>query len=128
VHGGGANMAVRRGHVKMLDREKLLEDCDDEASFANHCLQIFVKETQADIDSIALALGKSDLAQVARLAHRIKGASATIRARFLLEEAARLQVLGDEERGDEAALSFARLRADFENFRRFIVTLPPLPD
>jgi HPt (histidine-containing phosphotransfer) domain-containing protein len=121
-------MALACGCSKPLDCKKLLEDCDDETSFANRCLQIFVRETQVDMDSIAAALGKNDYPQVARLAHRIKGASASIRARFLQEEAARLQVFGGEEQGAEANLCFSRLRAEFDNFKRFITTLPPLPD
>jgi HPt (histidine-containing phosphotransfer) domain-containing protein len=121
-------MAVECRRFKPLDRKKLLEDCDDETSFANRCLHIFVRETQVDMDSMAAALGNNDFPQVARLAHRIKGASATIRARFLREEAARLQILGDEEQGTEANICFSRLKTEFDNFKRFIATLPPLPD
>jgi HPt (histidine-containing phosphotransfer) domain-containing protein len=121
-------MALARGRSKPMDCKKLLEDCDDEASFVNRCLQMFVRETQVDLDSIAAALGKHDYPQVARLAHRIKGASASIRARYLQDEAARLQVFGGEELAAEANLCFSRLRAEFDNFKRFIGALPPLPD
>jgi HPt (histidine-containing phosphotransfer) domain-containing protein len=121
-------MTLACGRSKPLDCKKLLEDCDEETSFANRCLQIFVRETQVDMDSIAAALGENDYPQVARLAHRIKGASASIRARFLQEEAARLQVVGGEEQGTEANLCFSRLRAEFDNFKRFIASLPFLPD
>jgi HPt (histidine-containing phosphotransfer) domain-containing protein len=80
-----------------LHRKKLLEDCNDGTSFANRFPHVFVRKTQVDMDSIAVALGKNDFPQVARLSHRIKGASATIRARFLREKAARLQVFGSED-------------------------------
>jgi HPt (histidine-containing phosphotransfer) domain-containing protein len=113
---------------KKLDRQKLLEDCDGEASFANQCLQMFVRETQADLDAISAAFKKEDLVQVSWLAHRIKGASASIRAGFLSEEAARLNLLGCQGKRSEAAVCFARLQAEFDDFKKFVVTLPRLPD
>ncbi len=44
-------MATVFRRTKPLDFKKLLEDCDDKASSANRCLQVFVRETQADMDS-----------------------------------------------------------------------------
>jgi HPt (histidine-containing phosphotransfer) domain-containing protein len=113
---------------KRLDRKKLLDDCDGEAAFANRCLQIFVRETQGDIDAISTAFNNNDLAQVSRLAHRIKGASASIRAAFLRDEAALLDQLGCKGKEFEAAACFARLRTEFDNFKKFVATLPRLPD
>ena len=113
---------------KPLDRRRLLKDCDGETSYVNRCLQIFVKETQGDIEAISAAFGNNDLAQVSRLAHRIKGASAAIRAGFLREEAARLNALGCKGSGSEAVMCFARLRTEFDDFKRFVDTLPSFPD
>jgi two-component system sensor histidine kinase/response regulator len=113
---------------KRLDQSKLLEDCDGEASYVNHCLQLFVRETQGDIDAISAAFKDNDLARVSRLAHRIKGASASIRADFLRDEAARLDVLGGKGDGFEAAASFARLQTEFDDFKKFVAALPSLPD
>jgi HPt (histidine-containing phosphotransfer) domain-containing protein len=121
-------MAVAFKHSKPLDRKKLLEDCDEEVSFVNRCLQIFVRDTEIDMDGISAALEKHDFRRAAGLAHRIKGASATIRARFLQEEAARLQAMSTEEHGEEAAQCFSRLKSEFDNFKRFIAALPPLSD
>lgn len=124
----GFFMARVSESLQRLDCKKLLEDCDDEAAFANRCLQVFVGQTQVDMEGIAAALSANDLSQVARLAHRIKGASASIRATFLREEAARLNLFGSEGMGAEAAASFARLQAEFDDFKKFIATLPPLLD
>jgi len=113
---------------KQLDRSKLLEDCDGEAAYVNRCLQIFVRETQSDMDGISAAFRKNDLAQVSRLAHRIKGASASIRAAFLRDKAAHLDVLGSQGNAFEAATCFARLQMEFDNFKEFVATLPRLPE
>jgi HPt (histidine-containing phosphotransfer) domain-containing protein len=121
-------MQTASNNTKRLDRKKLLDDCDGEASFANRCLQIYVRETQGDIDAISAAFSDSDLAKVSRLAHRIKGASATIRAAFLRDEAALLNQLGGKGKEFEAAASFARLRAEFDDFKEFVATLPRLSD
>jgi HPt (histidine-containing phosphotransfer) domain-containing protein len=121
-------MAVACRRSKPLDCKRLLEDCDDETSFANRCLQVFVRDTEADIDSIAAALGRNDFPRVAGLAHRIRIASASIRARFLQKEAAQLHVFCREGREEESMHCFARLRVEFDSFKRFIAALPPLPD
>lgn len=121
-------MATGSEGSEPLDCEKLLEECDDEPLLVNRCLQIFSRVTQKDMDGIAEALSQNDFSQVAKLAHRIKGASATIRAEFLRGEAERLEALGRE--GDSAELRecFARLQAEFDNFKTFIATLPLSPD
>ncbi len=121
-------MAIPLESQKPLDRSKLVEECDDEPSLVNRYLHIFVRETQLDMDGVAAALNNNDFYRVARLAHRIKGASASIRAEFLREEAERLEVLGSK--GDSADLRecFARLRTEFVDFKRFISTLPPSAD
>jgi HPt (histidine-containing phosphotransfer) domain-containing protein len=121
-------MATTSESPPPLDREKLLEECDDEPSFANRCLHVFARETQVDMDGIAAALGNNDFSQVAKLAHRIKGASASIRAEFLREEAARLEALGGKAELAAAGECFARLRTEFDHFKEFIATLPILPD
>ena len=121
-------MQTAHKNQKPLDRGKLLEDCDGEASYVNRCLQIFVRETQGDIEAISAAFRNNDLGQVSRLAHRIKGASASIRAEFLRDEAARLDVLGCKGKGLEATACFARLQTEFDNFKKFVATLPSLLD
>ena len=121
-------MRTERKAQKKFDRRKLLEDCDGEAAFANRCLQIFVRETQADLDAISAAFRENDLARVSRFAHRINGASASIRAGFLREEAARLDLLGGERKKSEAAVCFAGLRVEFDKFKKFVAALPRLPD
>jgi two-component system, sensor histidine kinase and response regulator len=110
--------------ARAFDHEKFLEDCDDEPSFVSRYLNLFVKVTQDDIDGIAVALGENDFKQVSQLAHRIKGASASIRAEFLREEAARLEHLSGKGESAAAGECFARLRAEFEHFKKFIAALP----
>jgi HPt (histidine-containing phosphotransfer) domain-containing protein len=119
-------MAIGNRPCKPLDRKRLLEDCDEEASFANQCLRLYVRDTRIDIECIEAALGSRDFSRVARLAHRIKGASASIRAQFMSEMAARLHVFGEQGLEHEVSLCFAQLRKEFDKFERFIATLPLL--
>jgi HPt (histidine-containing phosphotransfer) domain-containing protein len=117
-------MAARLKGLLPLNCEKLLEDCDDEQSFANRCLHVFVRSAQADIDGIAAALHRHDFPQIVELAHRLKGASAAIKAEFLLQEAARLEAFGRKEELAAVGECFARLQSEFDHFRKFIATLP----
>ena len=121
-------MATIPDRSSLLDDEKLLEECDNEQSFANKCLHVFVRVAQADMSDISAALDRNDFSQIARLAHRIKGASASIRAEFLREQAARLEVLGSQEKSVAVSECYARLKAEFEHFEKFVATLPNIPD
>ena len=121
-------MTTKLESPQPVDREKLLAECDDEQSYANRCLHIFVRDVQVDMDGIAAALDRSDSAQIVRLAHRIKGASASIKAEFLRRRSARLEVLGDKAELAAAGECFARLQTEFERFKKYIATLPFFPD
>jgi HPt (histidine-containing phosphotransfer) domain-containing protein len=117
-------MAARLKGSLPIDREKLLEECDDEQSFANLCLHIFVRSAQTDIDGIIEALKRNDFLQIVELAHRLKGASAAIKAEFLMQEAARLEAFGREEELAAVGECFARLQVEFDRFKKFIAALP----
>ena len=121
-------MAAKRKNTKPLDHKRLLEECDEEHSFANRCLHVFIRETQTDMDGIAAALAGKDFQEIARLAHRIKGASASIRAEFLQEKATLLE--GSAGTGNHADVDdcLARLKLEFERFNQYIAALTKYPD
>jgi HPt (histidine-containing phosphotransfer) domain-containing protein len=117
-------MTTKRVTSHLLDRRKLLEDCDEELAFARKCLHVFVKETHVDLKNIASAFDRKKLRDVARLAHRIKGASASIRAEFLRQRAAILEAMASDGDSIAADACFARLQAEFELFSRYVASLP----
>jgi HPt (histidine-containing phosphotransfer) domain-containing protein len=117
-------MPTRLKSPPPLDREKLLEECEDEQSFANRCLHVFVRCAQTDIDGITAALYENDFAQIVEMAHRLKGASSAIRAEFLRQEAARLEAFGRKEASAAVEECFARLQTEFDRFKKFVGTLP----
>jgi HPt (histidine-containing phosphotransfer) domain-containing protein len=121
-------MATKSEIPPPLDRERLLAECDDEQSFVNQCLQIFVRDAQADLKGISIALARNDFPQIARLAHRIKGASASIRADFLRQQAAHLETLGSKQELCAAEECFTRLQIEFEEFKNFISIVTSLPE
>jgi HPt (histidine-containing phosphotransfer) domain-containing protein len=111
-----------------LDRKKLLAECDDEQAFANRCLHVFVRETQADMKGIAAALEHNDFPGIVRRAHRIKGASSSIRAEFLKQQAAYLEILGNEEDLVAVRECYARLKVEFKHFKSFVNQLHSVTD
>ncbi len=121
---GKSFMATKSEIPQPLDCEKLLVECDEDQSFAHRCLHIYVRDAQTDMNGIATALDKADFTQITRLAHRIKGSSASIRAEFLRHHAAALEALGRREELAAAGECFVRLQAEFEHFKRFVATLP----
>lgn len=116
-------MTSKTRNPNPVDREKLLEDCEDEQAFAVRCLHLFARNTQADINGIAAALDRNDFPEVARLAHRINGASASIRAEFLRQQASRLEQLAADEEPAATGDCFDRLRTELEHFNQYIASL-----
>jgi HPt (histidine-containing phosphotransfer) domain-containing protein len=117
-------MAAKQKRLKPLDQKRLLEECDEEQSFADRCLRVFIRDTQADMDAIAVALAGKDFPEIVRLAHRIKGASASIRAEFLREKAEHLENSALTGASTRTINCIALLKSEFEHFSRYIAALP----
>jgi HPt (histidine-containing phosphotransfer) domain-containing protein len=117
-------MTAKKKSLKPLDHGKLLEECDHEQSFADRCLRVFIRDTRTDMDAIIAALAGNDFPEIARLAHRIKGASASIRAEFLREKAEHLENSALTRVSTPVYDGIALLKIEFEHFSRYIAALP----
>jgi HPt (histidine-containing phosphotransfer) domain-containing protein len=106
--------------VTPLDCFILLDLYKDESSMICGILGLFIEETLKDMDDLIAARGSHNSDRLAVLAHRVKGAAASIGARSLREGAALLEASG--RKGDLAAACdrLTRLQAEFESFRKFI--------
>ncbi|MHB0936466.1 MAG: response regulator [Armatimonadota bacterium] len=105
--GGGAMPAQREAAPAVLSLEMtaleeqlpvnmqdLLKRCAGKESFALHMLAQFVERTGGEIDEIKAAIERQDSAAVKELAHRIKGAAATLAAEQLRQCAAQIEEYG----------------------------------
>jgi signal transduction histidine kinase/CheY-like chemotaxis protein/HPt (histidine-containing phosphotransfer) domain-containing protein len=91
----------------VLDRSVLDELTGGDAALAASVLRDFAASTEADVARLSESLEADDLDEVARQAHRIKGASSTVGAERLRVVAARLETEAGE-RVDRASLDGLR--------------------
>lgn len=71
--------------------DELLARCAGQASICKTVVAKFVEQMNGDLPQLVQAIESSDHEQVARLAHRIKGASANVAVEDLRSIAARLE-------------------------------------
>lgn len=76
---------------KTLDREELLARCLGSAEFAMRVLGKFQARLEQDLADVDQALQDQDWDLLAHLAHRIKGASASVSAALVRRRAAELE-------------------------------------
>jgi HPt (histidine-containing phosphotransfer) domain-containing protein len=79
---------------EIFAREKLLANCMGEEDLMRRLVGMFRRQTAADIDALSAALKRGDAPEVARVAHRIKGASANMCADPMASLAARVESAG----------------------------------
>ena len=103
-----------------LNCEKLLSYFEDQPSTIAQLLDLFIKETQADMAGLIRACRTMNSARIASLAHRVKGAASSIGAEPLRVEAARLEALGRSGNLTEAHDCIAGLQAAFETFNNYV--------
>jgi HPt (histidine-containing phosphotransfer) domain-containing protein len=110
-----------------LECDKLLEEWSDNPQFIRKILNSFIRETQTDIDTLAVAFDSHDAGRAVSTSHRLKGAAATIGAEPLRAEAARIEALGRKGQLMEALDGVTRLRVEFERFCSYVSRLPLPP-
>lgn len=80
----------------LLDTDELLARCMGNIEFAERLLAKFQGRLDEDIAELEAAVQAEDVDVVARVAHRIKGASANVAAHDLRQRAAEIEQLARE--------------------------------
>jgi CheY-like chemotaxis protein/HPt (histidine-containing phosphotransfer) domain-containing protein len=93
--------------------ERFMGDWD----FVQMLLEKFERQTDADLEQLEQLVAARNAEQTALLAHRLKGAAASLSAESLAATAARLEALGRSAAMDEAKSCFAALRNERERFQ-----------
>ena len=104
----------------LVDLERLEQISHGDAAFERELLEIFVEDASTYINEIEVALQASDLKSVARTAHKLKGASATVTVHKMLEVALQLEIQAKENCLDGATELVARLETILDRVRELI--------
>jgi HPt (histidine-containing phosphotransfer) domain-containing protein len=103
-----------------LDCGRLLAVCGSEGVVIRRVLEAFIDSTRSDLAGMDSALVARDVRVLAELAHRVRGAAASIGAEPMREEAEHMETLGRSGNLLEAGDSLPRLRAEFERLHGYV--------
>jgi PAS domain S-box-containing protein len=84
-------LALSEPTSRVYDQEKIRRLCRDDPARIAEMLDLFVTSSEDLIEQLTQALNTNDLAQIARLAHQLKGAAAYIGAEEVTRLAAELE-------------------------------------
>jgi signal transduction histidine kinase/DNA-binding response OmpR family regulator len=113
----------RRVPELCFDREALLERLGNDESLIPEILGLFLEEMPNLLNQVKSALADGDGAKLERLAHSIKGSSATVAAPSLRDAAFELETAAKKRDLDRAPLLVERLERDFERFSETVAQI-----
>lgn len=99
-----------------LDVQELLNRCMGNLDFAERILEKFQSRFDADFAELEQAMDAQDSAAAARVAHRLKGASATAAAHGLRQQAATIEELARQQCLAEIPSRLEDLRHEWARF------------
>ena len=101
---------------EVLNIDELLARCLGNISFATRMLAKFQDRFEQDLLELDKAILAQDTEAVARIAHRIKGASANVAAAQLHESSAEIEQSGRARRLSDISTGVDRLRQEWSRF------------
>jgi HPt (histidine-containing phosphotransfer) domain-containing protein len=115
-HGAGDRHASESSVSEVLDLEGLRTRCMGNIELVQRVLAKFRERLPAELAELERLAALRDVEQVASVAHRIKGTSATISARGLRQAAAEIEDLGRAGRETDLPVGLEHLRGQWERF------------
>ena len=108
-----------------VDIMALLGRCLGNFELIMRVLARFRKTGGADLEQLALAIGKSDFAAVVEIAHRFKGAAGNISAAGLRKIAAGMEQFARDKNSDPLPGLLSQLQVEWAAFLRFADAFAP---
>ena len=113
-----------RSRNKMIQEyqipDELLARCAGQEAICRTVLEKFIEQMQADLPQLTEAVGRGETETAARLAHRIKGASANIAASELRAAAAKLESAASTQETDTVRAMLSELQSEWQQFQVLI--------
>lgn len=108
-------------NVSVFDREQLLKSTRDDEELAGQVVGLFLTDIPEQPETLEGALGAGDAKTAERVAHSIKGASATVGGMRLYETAFTCEQLGREARPGEFRVRVDDLRREYRELREALL-------
>jgi HPt (histidine-containing phosphotransfer) domain-containing protein len=103
--------------AQVFNEEDLLRNLGGDRDLVRCIVMLFLDDTHTGMERLKEALDGSDAAEMGRLAHRMKGAAANIRAEALSKVLADMENRASQGDLTGAAPLFEATRCEFERFR-----------
>jgi two-component system, sensor histidine kinase and response regulator len=103
-----------------IDIAKLHEITEGDAEFTNELLDTFLASAAESLDEMSQMLVQDDRQQLARAAHKIKGAAANIHAAEVARVAAQIEQLAASETQNSLAAQISELRTLVSHVAEFV--------
>jgi HPt (histidine-containing phosphotransfer) domain-containing protein len=113
----------QKTETSALDFPELLERCLGNLEFAERVLAKFQSRFDDDLTELEKALDVQDTEAVARVAHRLKGASATAAANGICHQAAEIETLARNKSVEEIPNHLHMLRKECSRFSDSVSSL-----
>lgn len=108
----------------ILDWDRLIELADHDQDMLKELLELYLTETDKQMQELGAAVASSSAPDVKRLAHKCAGGSATIGVGRLVPILRELEQLGDEGRLEPTASLYQQAETEFQILRRHILRHP----
>jgi histidine phosphotransfer protein HptB len=122
------NFETKDQLVDVLDVEDLLGRCLGNVEFAQRILGKFQERCDEDLEALEAAVCDGDGEAIARLAHRLKGASANASASGLRKHASEIEHAARHESLEEVPASLESLKHEWTRFSEAVSQLGSLAE
>ena len=122
------NVELKDQMVEVLDVDDLLGRCLGNVEFAQRILGKFQERCDEDLKALEKAVSDRDSEAVARLAHRLKGASANASAPGLQKHASEIEHAARHESIEQVPASLENLKQEWARFGEAVSQLGSLAD
>mgnify|MGYP006292440215 FL=1 len=103
----------------LVDKDGALIRVGGDENIYNELMELFLQSSSEQIDELKEAVRKRESDEIKRLAHSIKGAAANLGILHVQKTAYDLELIGAENRIQEASKSLNSLIKELERFKNF---------
>jgi len=110
------NPQLPESQPDILDVDELLSRCLGSIQLAERIIATFQSGFEVDLNELEKAVETRNAELTASIAHRLKGASASVSAHVLRNRAAQIENLARQNHLTEVPLHLEQLRGDWQRF------------
>ncbi|MBF0496119.1 MAG: response regulator [Deltaproteobacteria bacterium] len=103
-----------------LDRGRLMERLDGDEDLCREILDLYLRDGAEQIMAIEEAVAQSDMRQIPKLAHRLKGSSGNVEAVIMLELSIELEQAGKDDNITRAKEVLEKIKTEYSLLKHLV--------